>query len=432
MKRRMKDAFPPVDLSFERSINLAFEAIRKENNMRNRITVRRVVMLAAVLVLMTTAIGFATGVFQSVFSRMQVEGFAGNPTTDYEKVDILASNQVSSQTVEFSDGVKAEVELGQSYYNGEQLILGWTFKGPDEVEFYEKGDSRFAEIHSTQSVEVIDGIEQISVEDIDIEQRFAVEVVDSIYDKVDQDHWAGMFWYDVWMGDGVWIPDIPSSETSWDGSMIEMDNIRLYSAVERIWNKVGAGQRYYECETPLPDAARNQQTLRIMCKVYMRPTWMCYEGEIGNVQSYIGYGETEMREVYFDIPLNGEYEEKTYQIDATFPNHSASVAIKTTPIYAQIDIANQIPEAWRQAWAKHEGYYMPPLNLDANCVFNYEVWVRSNGEMRMALDLLEDFNGIENLTGQFVLPDGTTEIILRPIYANTGVQTDEEIVIQID
>ena len=58
MKRKWKDAFPPVDESFERSMDCAFEVIRKEKIMRNRTAIRRTILIAAVLVVMTTAITF--------------------------------------------------------------------------------------------------------------------------------------------------------------------------------------------------------------------------------------------------------------------------------------------------------------------------------------------------------------------------------------
>ena len=430
MNRRINDAFPPVDASFERRMERAFQAIREENDMRKFKKAHRIAAIAAILILMTTAIGFATGLFQSAFSRMQTEGYAGSPQTDYEKLDGMANRQASSQTIQFS-GAPAELTLEQSYYNGEQLAIGWMLKSDGAVEFFEKDDPRFAQAHPTQWTETIDGVEQICVENIDAEQRFSPETLDAIRDWIADGHWAGIFWYDVWMGDGIWIPDAPSQETGWDGSAIESDVTRLQPATDRRWERVGASQRYFECETPLPAAARDQQTLQIECSVYMRPTWLCYEGEIGNLQTYIGYGETETRTVRFEIPRGGDYQERTYQQTVVFPNHTADISIRTTPIYTQISIENHIPEVWQQAWAKHDGYYVPPLNLDADCAFNYEIWVRRDGEMYMALDLLNDPDGIERLSGQFVIPDGASEIILRPIYANTGTHADEDVVLEV-
>lgn len=430
MNRRMNDAFPPVDASFESRMERAFHAIREENDMRKFKNAHRIAVVAAILLLMTTAIGFATGLFQSAFSRMQTEGYAGSPQTDYEKLDGMANRQASSQTIQFS-GASAELTLAQSYYNGEQLAIGWMLKSDGAVEFFEKDDPRFAQAHPTQWTETIDGVEQLCVENIDAEQRFPPETLGAIRDRIDDAHWAGVFWYDVWMGDGVWIPDAPSQETGWDGSAIESDVTRLQPATDRRWARAGASQRYFECETPLPAAARDQQTLQIECSVYMRPTWLCYEGEIGNLQTYIGYGETETHTVRFEIPRGGDYQETTYRQTAVFPNHTADISIRTTPIYAQISIENHVPEAWRQAWAKHDGYYEPPLNLDADCAFNYEIWVRRDGETRMALDLLDDPDGIERLNGQFVIPDGASEIILRPVYANTGAHADEDVVLEI-
>ena len=430
MNRRMNDAFPPVDTSFERRMERAFQVIREENDMRKFKNARRIAVIAAILILTTTAIGFATGLFQSAFSRMQTEGYAGSPQTDYEKLDGMANRQASSQTIQFS-GTSAELTLEQSYYNGEQLAIGWMLKSGGAIEFFEKDDPRFAQAHPTQWTETIDGVEQICVENIDAEQRFSPETLGAIRDRIEDAHWAGVFWYDVWMGDGVWIPDAPSHETGWDGSTIESDVTRLQPAADRRWEQVGASQRYFECETPLPAAARDQQTLQIECNVYMRPTWLCYEGEIGNLQTYIGYGEKETRTVRFEIPRDGDYQETTYRQTAVFPNHTADISIWTTPIYAQISIENHIPEAWRQAWAKHDGYYVPPLNLDADCAFNYEIWVRRDGEMYLALDLLDDPGGIERLRGQFVIPDDASEIILRPVYANTGAHADEDVVLEV-
>ncbi|MDO4370589.1 MAG: hypothetical protein Q4D43_04650, partial [Clostridia bacterium] len=60
-----------------------------------------------------------------------------------------------------------------------------------------------------------------------------------------------------------------------------------------------------------------------------------------------------------------------------------------------------------------------------------EIWVRRDGEMYMALDLLDDPDGIERLSGQFVIPDGASEIILRPVYANTGAHSDEDVVLEV-
>ena len=400
--------------------------------MKRSYTIRRTVLIAAVLIAMTTAIGFATGLFQSAFSRMKTDGFAGNPTMDYDKLEALADTDVSLQRVTFSNDVNAEFSLEQSYYNGEQLVLGWTYKGPDTVEFFEKGDERFSEVHPTEREIIVDGHAYIENDNINIEERFAPEIISEIHDRVFENHWAGIFWYDVWMSDGVWLPDAPSHESSWDGTPIEEENTRLYPATERNWNKIGAGQRYYECETPLPEAARKQESLKIMCKVYIRPTWMCFDGESGNIKSYIGYGETEAQEIYFDIPLTGEYEEKTYQAEAAFPNHTALVTINTTPIYAQIEVTSRISEVWKQAWAEYEGYYMPPLNLQEDCAFNYEVWIERDGQTERVLDLLEDIDGIEEFSGQFVIPDGTSAVILRPIYANTGIHQSEELKVLLD
>ena len=63
MNRRINDAFPPVDASFERRMERAFQAIREENDMRKFKKAHRIAAIAAILILMTTAIGFATGLF---------------------------------------------------------------------------------------------------------------------------------------------------------------------------------------------------------------------------------------------------------------------------------------------------------------------------------------------------------------------------------
>ena len=420
MKRRIQDAFPPVDQSFERSMDAAFVRIRKEGHRRYGALPRRAILVFAVLgiLLLTTTVGFATGLIQSVFFRMQEDGFAGMHTTDYEALSSMNSVNSSRQTVDFSEELSAVFSLEQSYYNGEQLILGWSYAGPEDVEFYEKGDERFEEVERVDA-------------GTDIESIFGKETVNAIYEKIVKDQWAGLFWYDVWMGDGVWLAGIQSQETGWDGSVTQHENTRLYPAAERIWYRLGEEGRYYECETPLPDAARNQQTLRILCKVYLQPRWVCFEGEVGNVAEYAGMGDVMAQEICFDIPLSGKYEEKIFECEAEFPGHTALVSVHTTPIYARLEVINYMPDEWKEAWEKHEGYYMPPMNLEEDCCFTYEVWVKKGEEMQLVCDQLDLIDSIERHDGQFVITDGTTEIVLRPVYANTGACADEDVVISI-
>ena len=51
MKREWKDAFPPVDESFERSMDRAFEVIRKENRqVKKKVGIGFILVAALVLV----------------------------------------------------------------------------------------------------------------------------------------------------------------------------------------------------------------------------------------------------------------------------------------------------------------------------------------------------------------------------------------------
>ena len=429
---QLQNAFPPVEERFERSMQRAFKRLREEENMKHRISTRRIVLLAAAFVLLIAAAGLAAGVIRSAFSRMTCDGYAGDPQTDYEELDRLAQLVPSEQTVSFSGNVSAEFSLEQSYYNGEQLVLGLRYRGPETVEFFERGDPRFAEVHPAEETFEVDGYTTYQSEVIDLERHFSGEVVQEVYDRVINENWAGMFWYELWLGDGVYIPDVSSTQQFWDGSTSEIEHTRLSPHEDRDWNVIGSGQRYIEFETPLPDAARNQESLELMCKLYLRPTWFIYEGEPGNVECYIGYGETEVRELRFELFRNDEYAEESIQAEAEFPNHKASVIVKTTPIYVQVELENHLPEKWMQAWTEHAGYYVPPLNLDADLAFNYEVYADCGGAGFIeVLGGLENVDGVCRLTGRFILPKGTKAIILRPVYANSGAHPEEDVRIDL-
>lgn len=432
-KMNLCDAFPPVDERFERSIEHALTSIRgQRKNVRRAGRLYRAILVAAMLVILLAAAAFASSIIRSASTRMISEGLAGDPITDYEKVGELARIDSNEQSVVFDSGSQARVSLEQAYYNGEQLILGLGYAGSDMVEFYERGDTRFQEVHPREIRTTVDGKASIQLEDIDLERHFQPDIVAALFERLDEAGWAGLFWQEVWLGDGIYIPNLPSEEQFWDGTRTSLPHTRLWAVTDRDWNVVGAGQRYIEIQSPLPAAIRNQEVLRIMIEVYSRSTWCYCEGTAEAKEIYIGYGDTEVREVEFEIPLNGAYSEKTYRAEMEFPNHTASVSMVATPVYAQMDITNHMPTSWIEAWAEHEGKYVLPLNLREDVAFDYRILIERDGIAKPVSVVLDGGGEIENLTGRFVIPDGATAIVIRPVYANSGEHPDEDVRIELE
>ena len=144
---RLADAYSAPDPRFRTATLRALNQIRARNVRRGTSIPLRAALIAAALLLALTAIGFASGTFQSIFTYM-THAWTDGPTTDYAHLEETATRDVFRQSLNFANGARATVTLEQSYYNGEQLAMGWSLRPEGEFAwFFAQDDPRYTDLH---------------------------------------------------------------------------------------------------------------------------------------------------------------------------------------------------------------------------------------------------------------------------------------------
>ncbi len=407
--KKKYDAIAP-DPAFRHRLE---ERIEDMKNIEKRRWMRRstaaVVVLAAMLAL--TTVGFATGAYRSVFAAV-ANIFQGDPVVDYEHMQQQAATDFEHQTVNFENGLQADVALEQSYYNGKQLALGWSMKaGESNVRFLEKDDPLTA-----QSEEVVWSIE--------LDEKLGAENEAEFMRRGQQDGWAAVTWYDYWLNDQSYLADRPGEVDPSDGRIHPPKEAQLLPESDVSWQDAdGARISYQEIETPLPQAAQGKDSLWVARKVSCCQRWFIFDGE----KTYSGSTEPQSVEVVFEIPRSEDYAEQTYQQQEKFPEFTADITLTRTPIKAEFEIVNHVSDEWKTAWAGYEGYLRVPLNLEYDLVFDYEILVDGK-----ATDWESgEFNGTNGTKGWFLLPADAKQVTFRPVYANSGAHADEGMIINL-
>lgn len=132
---------------------------------------------ATLLLVALTATGFATGTLQSIFTGIGGRWSEPPSASDYAHLDAAAIQDVFEQILNFDSGARAALRLEQSYYNGEQLALGWSLQPEGNFAwFYDTGDARYADVRPTQEQQQ-DG--DVIVTDVDLYKQIGAERADN-------------------------------------------------------------------------------------------------------------------------------------------------------------------------------------------------------------------------------------------------------------
>ena len=386
------------------------ERIEDMKNNRNRKWMPRTAIVVIAAMLALTTAGFASGTFKSIFGSMK-NVFVNEPAVDYEHMEEVSEKEIGSQIVNFKNGAQIEVKLEQSYYNGEQLALGWSACPLGEnVEFLEKNDAR------VENSEPVDGI-------ADLEKNIGTENAAEFWRRLEENGWAGVAWMDSYLSDHVYLAGNPK-ELGEDGYEHASDEALFYPESFAGWLENGVNLIYEEYETPLPEAAREQESLTIARKASAQMCWLVVDGE----QVYAGREPAERVELTFEIHRSEDYDEKSYRAEETFERFSAEFELNLTPIKAEFGVKNRVSDEWKAIWDAYGGYLHVPLNLEADVVFDYEIWVDGT---QVHFET-EENKGVEGMCGWFMLPEGAQSVSFRPVYANSGAHADEDVTIQLD
>lgn len=240
-----------------------------------RLTV--VLIAAALTVALLTGTAFATGFINSIFLEMR--GYeVGGSDSKYETIDALSNRHEDTVTVAIpEDGSVPDMSipiesdssftLVQSYYDGEQLMLGYTkdvLLKPAEFGFG-PGSEKFGELMPVEDTV------QHTVLALYPEDFLTADEYTQFIKTFEETGSVGVIFYEVYIGDHITLED---------GT-----DIGPHGEVER-----DSGV-YLEFNTPLAEAARNQDELTVVLNIksgiwyyYQDLTGAYYLREPGNAE----------------------------------------------------------------------------------------------------------------------------------------------------
>lgn len=401
---RMKyDAILPRAEFHRRLLQKIAEARALRRHGRRKIPAALAVALIALLILTTSAMA-ASGALTTIFQQ-----FLTRRSLDYARLDQSADTNVLVEALTFANGGKAVVQLEQSYYNGEQLALGWSLRAdPQELRFLER-DMLPAGCAATPA------------------SGFPSWVSDEARAEFDrlysENGWACASYLQCYMDSELYAFDasqpVPAPE--------DADELNLLGWTARSstsWDEDGAD---YFMETltrdPLPDALRNREALSLTHYVY----GVCYYYYRDETGLYRMNGPKQCIPATAIVRKTETYESRELHFSAEFPAHTAQITLTLSPIQARIVIENDVDPRWLDIYNTcGANGFTPPLNLDEDIIWDY--WILADGKPLIGTSTAFSVAGKETA---FMLPADADSIVIRPVYSNTGEHPDEDVVLSL-
>ena len=357
-----------VRMSREDRARVLERARKEEERMRKKISTGLMVALALTALLAGTALAAAGGIFE--FFAGRDAGIGLEPLEQN-----LAGAAVATGQTLLQDEVELTVE--ESYYDGETLYLSWSIGGQTRTEEPWTPDAS---------------------------QLEAMEATQAEYLDVELSPGTGVLVTTVSEGDGLDLADGTYINPSMGDSSVLEDGTRVN------W------MRY---ETPLPETARQQQSLDLVMTLYRTQTayYMDADGA-----AYITSLSHEREELPFRIECTDATAQAT--ASASFENYTAECTItagilNNVAVHANV-VLTGMPAEWYDAVVSMEDA--------ADAVYSYRLYI--DGEMCQKFDawLDGDATRLELWFGFIQPPLPETDentFTLVPVYTQSGEHPDE-------
>jgi len=396
LKERYNEAFDRVNASqalIERTKREVYEMANQKQMRRARFSVA---LIAAIVLTMALAgVALASGWFGSVFSAMSGRHQNGD-RSDYQALEALSERSGEADTFTFSDGSAFTLQLSESYFDGEQLIAGFTMqKSSAAARMVDRNSEDFKHMQDYQP----------EVFPLTDEETLRGLLPGTLYDdfmaEFTKEGSACASTFDMYMGDGV----------SANGGYLspEMDDGGVFED--------GTQWRYIEFERPLPEEVRSQNELTLSARIYGQRT-MVYMDENG---LKVDYG-VETRE-HFDAEWKvrrTEADIRQYHASASGSDYTSEIELTVSPVNARLTIETKVSKRWESAELDEYG------GRDGiDFIWMWEIYA-DGAKLDSAIETASRYG--ETAT----FPVGSAETItLRPVYVISGEHPDEEVVIHL-
>lgn len=394
-KERYTQAFDRVQASqalIERTKREVYAMANQKQKRRARFSVA--LIAAIILTVALASVALASGWLGSVFSTMSGR-YPNGDRSDYQALETLAERNGKAESFTFSNGSSVTLQLNETYFDGEQLIAGFTLQSNASAQMLAQDSETFQRMQAYQA-------EALPLND---EETLRTLLPGTLYDAFMAEFTKeGRACAEVWslyMGDGVSVNGGYLSPEMDDGGVFED----------------GTQWRYIEFERPLPEEIRTQNELTLSARVYgQRET--VYMDENG---LKVDYG-VEARE-HFDaewVVRRTEADIHSYHASASGSDYASEIELTVSPVNARLTIETKVSEAWQAAEYDEYG------GRDGiDFLYMWEIYADGT-KLDAAIETASRYGE----TATFSIGSAET-ITLRPVYVISGEHPDEDVVIHL-
>lgn len=395
LKERYSKAFDRVNASQ----TLIERTKREVNEMANQKQMRRarfsVALIAAIVLTAALAgVALASGWFGSVFSAKSGR-YDYSERTDYQTLESLADRNGETRRFTFSDGSAFTLQLSESYFDGEQLIAGFSMQANAAGRMVERNSEDFQYMQAYQP-------EAVPLARDDVPQRLLPGALyDAFMAEYEKEGSACAVVFDMYMGDGVSVNGEYLSPDDDDSGVFED----------------GTQWRYIEFERPLPEEIRSQNELTIKSNIYGQRTLLYLDENGFKMQS-----DVKNREVFEGTwtVRRTEANIRQYHASASGSDYTSEIELTVSPVNARLTIETKVSEKWESAELDEYG------GRDGiDFIWMWEIYA-DGAKLDSAVETASRYG--ETAT----FPVGSAETItLRPVYVISGEHPDEEVAIHL-
>lgn len=395
LKERYNKAFDRVNAAqtlIEQTKREVYEMANQKQMRRARFSAA--LIAAIVLTAALAGVALASGWFGSVFSAMSGRHQNGD-RSDYQALEALADRSGQQGGFTFSDGSTFILRLNEYYFDGEQVIAGFTMQSNAAGHMIDRNSEEFARMQTYMP-------EAAPMPRYDVARRL---LPDALYDafmaEYKKEGSACAVVFDMYMGDGVSV----------NGEYLspDMDDEGVFED--------GTRWRYFEFERPLPEEIRSRKELTLSARVYGQRT-LFYMDENGVKTD----SDVKNRE-HFDAEWTvrrTEADIRQYRASASGSDYASEIELTVSPVNARLTIETKVSERWESAELDEYG------GRDGiDFIWMWEIYA-DGAKLDSAIETASRYG--ETAT----FPVGSTETItLRPVYVISGEHPDEEVVIRL-
>ncbi len=391
LKRRIQAERPELPRGFESRHDALLHTLthKEEIVMKKKVSIS----LAFVVVLLVLAFGMALAAGLGVFG--QFAGQSGD--SRLQSLEEVSQSYTDQSAIEELNAHFPALNFAasQAHYDGKSLYIAYTLSGPmTTLEYLDPKGAKEVQWEITPE----DGMSTAWDEALDPKAYAEMQR------RLSEDGRVLAVVYNQFVGDGAELSD---------GTYINPSRSD-YKLLED-----GGMQGYTEFEFPLPEAAQDKEKLEVVFKL-LRTVYLYYQDETGEYY-LLNYGER-IDPIHLPVTVLKNGGQRQLQGEGSFERYSAAIAATMTDVDLKAECRITGPKSWATAWETWE-------SGGEDYLFEYALY--ADGERIRTIGfscLVED--GVITFLQEYEHPGNARELILRPVYSQSGERPQEDIALQ--